>query len=278
MNIPEKTTRRTALKAGLTTLAATALGTNPLHAAKTLGETRVIFLVGDYFHNGIAQEHHWRRVLGSTGWRLLFAQDSQFVTPEVLADADLFVMTRYATATQDVNVSPGWSPDGIIESWPSPTDFMTNAQENAIVSNVRRGMGLLSIHCSIWNFDRRKYLDLLGVEKPIMHTKVQPAHIQELNQDHPITRGIEPFDIGDDEIFNAEMKEGMYTHLFNTTGEEQKINAIGGWCREESAGRIVSLLPGHTQLPYMTGPYKKIMWRSAHWALRRPLEPIGGGY
>ena len=134
-------------------------------------------------------------------------------------------------------------------------------------------MGLLAIHCTIWNPNSKKFLRLLGAEKSIMHTKIQPAHIHNLNQNHPITKGIKPFDTGDDEIFNAELIPGQYELLFNTSGEEEKIDAYGGWCREEGKGRVVALLPGHTTGPWGRKSFKEIMWRSAHWALKKDIHP-----
>ena len=124
-------------------------------------------------------------------------------------------------------------------------------------------------------------MSMLGIKKYIPHTKVQPAHIHNLNQNHPITKGIEPFDTGDDEIFDAEMIEGKTTPLFNTSGEEEKVDSHGGWCREEGNGRIVALLPGHIPTPYMKQPYRKIMWRSAHWAMKKDIpndDHIKGSY
>ncbi len=268
MNKSKKLSRRNMLKTGIVSLAGASVTTNPFAAPKQPGETRVIFLIGDYWHNPVMQEHHWRRVLGPTNWRMMFAQSSGFVTPDVLKLADLFVVCRYAGPD-----SLGWAPDRMIEDRPSGAPFMTDEQENAIIENVNRGMGLLSIHCSIWNPKREKFLGLLGTEKSIMHTKVQPAHIHNLNQNHPITKGLEPFDTGDDEIFNAELKPGMSELLFNTSGEEQKIDANGGWCREEGKGRVVALLPGHIPGPYMKGSYRKIMWRSAHWAMKKDIPP-----
>jgi type 1 glutamine amidotransferase len=266
-----RSSRRAALKAGLAAVA-------PLIGApvRQPGETRVLFLVGDYWHNPVMQEHHWRGVLRPSGWRLMFAQSAQFVTPDALKQADLFVVCRYAGSD-----SIGWAPDRVIEDRPSGAPFMTDEQQDAIVANVARGMGLIATHCSLWNPDRLKFLDVLGVAKPIMHTKVQPAHIHDLNQSHPITQGLKPFDIGDDEIFNAELKPGQSTLLFRTSGEEEKVDAVGGWCREEGKGRVVTLLPGHIPTPYMVESYKKIMWRSAHWALKRPIgreDHIKGSY
>ncbi|MCE5251946.1 ThuA domain-containing protein [bacterium] len=268
--------RRRMLKTTAASLAAGTASVKPLFAAqKAPGETRVLFLVGDYYHNANTQEYHWREVLGPTGWRLMFAQSPDFITPGVLDDTDLFVLCRYATATQTINLSLGWSPDKIIEKRPAPPAFMTPEFENAIVGRVNRGMGLLSIHCSIWNPESKKYLDLLGVEKPVMHGPVVPATVYDLNQSHPVTKGIEPFDTGEDEVFDAVMKPGQFTPLFRSKQENPARDAIGGWCREAGSGRVVALMPGHTPGPYQKKPFKEIMWRSAHWALKRDIPPSG---
>jgi type 1 glutamine amidotransferase len=243
-------------------------------AQKKPGETRVLFLLGDYYHNPAMQEYAWRKVLKATGWRLMFAQAPSFITPDVMAAADLYVLCRYATSTQPTNISLGWSPDKIVEERPAPEVFMTSEHEAMLVGNVRRGMGLVAVHCAIWNPDNRRYLDVLGVEKPVMHGPVVPAHVFELNLEHPITRGIQPFDIGIDEVFDAVMKPGQSTQLFRTSQETPKRNAIGGWCREEGSGRVVALLPGHTTGPYGSRQLLDIMWRSAHWALKREIPPV----
>ena len=269
--------RRNILKTGASALAGAAAGVNPLLASpKQPGETRVVFLVGDIWHNPIMQEHFWRRTLSSTGWRLQFAQSAAFVTPDVLKDADLFIFARYAGGD-----SLGWDPSKLVEDRTTSGYFMSEEHEAAIVEYVNRGMGIIAVHCSVVQNDRQNYMSMLGIKEYIPHTKVQPAHIHNLNQNHPITKGIEPFDTGDDEIFDAVMIEDKTTPLFNTSGEEEKVDAHGGWCREEGSGRIVALLPGHIPTPYMKEPYRKIMWRSAHWAMKRDIpndDHIKGSY
>jgi hypothetical protein len=240
---------------------------------KAPGQTRVLFLLGDYYHNPAMQEYAWRNVLKATGWRLLFAQAPSFITPDVMASADLYVLCRYATSTQKTNISLGWSPDKIVEKRAEPDIFMTPEHEAMIVKNVHRGMGLLAVHCAVWNPQSRQYLDLLGVEKPVMHGPVVAADIFDLSPEHPITKGIEPFSIGIDEVFDAVMKPGQYTQLFRARQEQPKRNAISGWCREEGEGRVVALLPGHTTGPYGARPFLDLMWRSAHWALKHEIPP-----
>jgi type 1 glutamine amidotransferase len=279
MNQSIHLSRRSILKTATASFAGLSVSANPLLAApKQPGETRVIFLVGDIWHNPVMQEHYWRQTLRTTGWRLMFAQSAAFITPRVLEDADLFVFCRYAGGD-----SIGWDPSKFVEDRTTSGSFMTEEQEEAIVDNVvNRGMGIIPTHCSVVQNDRQKYMGLLGIKEYIPHTPVQPGHIHNLNQNHPITRGIEPFDIDDDEIFDTvKLDDVPATNLFNTKGEEFPIDARGGWCREEGNGRIVALLPGHIPQPYQKVPYRKIMWRAAHWALKRDIpsdDHISGRY
>lgn len=268
--------RRSMMKTGATVLGASALGVdNALAAPKLPGETRVLILVGDYWHNGTAQETHWRNVLRPGGMRLMFAQSSRFVTPEALSLADLFIVARYAGPD-----SLGWTPDGVIEERPSPAPWMTDAQEQAIVDNVRRGMGLLSMHCSIWNPDRTKYMGLLGVKKPIMHGPVQHVKVHSVNQQHPITRGLSDFDIPLDENFGSEIDENRVTLLYKTTGQQDNRTDNAAWCRDEGDGRVAALLFGHVPQPFHVPEVKTIMWRAAHWVMKRdiPARDFTKGY
>ncbi len=235
-------------------------------APKAPGEVRALFLLGDYFHNPITQEKNWQDVLRHTGWRLRFAQSVKFVTPEVLAGTDLFVAAHYAKAN-----SLGWSGEELVERREDEEFFLTDEREEAIITNVRRGMGFLAMHCTVWNGERPRFMDLLGVEKPYMHTKVQPTLLHALNPDHPVSRGIAPARLGEDEIFRADLIPGRTTPLFNLKGEEQPIDITGGWCHDFGEGRVVVMLPGHTPDPFHAGSFKTLMWRAAYWAMKRDI-------
>jgi len=270
MNLKKHLTRRTVLKTGIAALGASTVSTsNSFAVPKYPGETRVLFLIGDYWHNGVAQETHWRTVLRSSGFRLMFAQSSRFVTPEALAQADLFVVARYAGPD-----SLGWTPEGVIEDRPAPASWMTDSQENSIVANVRRGMGLLSMHCSLWNPECKNYMELLGVKKPLMHGPVQHVKIHNINQNHPISAGLKDFDISLDENFGAELDKSRTTLLYKSTGQQDGRLDNAAWCREEVNGRVVALLFGHLPQPFHVPEVKYLMWRSAHWAMKRTIPEV----
>ena len=278
MNMNNHPTRRKALASGLTILSSSVLVSNSLHAAKQPGEVRVLFLVGDVWHNGVRQEHHWRRILGVTGWRLMFAQSSQFVTPEVLDQTDLFIFARYAGGD-----SLGWSPEGIIEKRPSSSPWMTDEQQDSIYTNVtKRGMGIIPVHCTMWNPDRKKLMELMGMKEPKMHGPIMNTTFYDLNQNHPITRGLETFET-EDEIFGAVMDDVDYVPLMRAKQSgwspagiiDPPLDRPAAWAREVGNGRVVVLNCLASHVCYWKQPVKEIMWRSAHWAMKKDI-PVSG--
>ncbi len=267
MPYTNRMSRRRAIT-GLAAAAATAAGCTK--AAPLAGDTRVLFLVGDIHHGAVLQEHAWREALADTGWRLRFAQTTLAITPEELAATDLFVVCRYAGG-DDL----GHSPDRLIASR-GPRGAFPNTELTAqLAENVRtRGMGIIATHSSIYTADAPDWLALLGVEKPFMHGPIVPVMIHSLNQEHPITRGLSDFDTMPDEAFNAVMLPKPYTPLFKVRQVEPPLDIVCGWARDEGAGRVVVLLPGHNSSPYLRGAYRTIMYRSACWTMGREIpEP-----
>jgi type 1 glutamine amidotransferase len=229
-------------------------------------DTSVLFLVGDIHHGAVLQEHAWRDVLSDTGWRLRFAQTMRAITPDELAATDMLVVSRYAGGDL-----LGHSSERLVTRRGERGTFITPEMETLLTKRVREGMGLIATHSSIYNPGSPVFLALLGVEKPHMHGPIVPVSIHKLNQDHPVTRGIEPFDFQPDEAFSAIMLPGPYSPLFNIKQTDPPLDALGGWCREEGKGRVSVLLPGHNSSPYLAGAYRTIMWRTAHWTLGKDI-------
>ena len=110
----------------------------------------------------------------------------------------------------------------------------------------------------------------------------------DMNNEHPITRGIEPFDELD-EIFDAEMldveyeilfrarqispmgKRPTWSRLLNIEIAGPVLERLGGWTREVGDGRVVYLNLGSTPEIFWRKPVKDIIWRSAHWAMKKEI-------
>ncbi|MDP2983402.1 MAG: hypothetical protein Q8O92_08740, partial [Candidatus Latescibacter sp.] len=151
----QKSTRRTVLKAGLASLAGSTVAcggragisshTQAQIRPKAKGETKVVYLGGDQLHNALGQEQELRGVFGKTGWRFLSTTDARYVTPELISDADLLIITRWGGPVT------GFSPEPVREKLPSTDGYMSDELENTIIDNVtNRGMGFIALHCTIW--------------------------------------------------------------------------------------------------------------------------------
>ncbi len=268
-----KQSRRTALKTGLAVLAgATALSPSSFAQAakKEPGETKIVAVMGDYWHPEVSQEQHVREILGRIkGAKIYFVLASRYLTPELLSDADLFISARYGGAD-----SPAWIAEPVVGSRPRGDDIWTDTHVSAIFENVeKRGMGWMACHCTIFS-GRTDIEDFIGIE-PILHQEIQPVIIQEFNNDHPVTKGMKPFFFNLDEQFDSQIKDpATTTQLFRSVAVHDKRNALGGWCLDRGRGRVVGLLPGHYQWTYRVPQYQEIFWRAAHYAMRRDIPPF----
>ena len=265
-------TRRTALKTGLATLAgASALTPQAFAQAakKAPGETKIVAVMGDYWHPAVSQEQHVRQILGPIkGSKIYFVLASSHLTPELLADADLFISARYSGSD-----APAWIPEPVVTERPRGDTIWTDAHVEAIFENVeKRGMGWMACHCTIF-CGRTDIEDFIGIE-PILHQEIQPVILHEFNADHPITQGMKPFFFNLDEQFDSQIKDpATTTQLFRSRAVHDGRNALGGWYLDRGKGRVVGLLPGHYQWTYRVPQYQEIFWRAAHYAMQRAIPP-----
>jgi type 1 glutamine amidotransferase len=263
--------RRKALSAGIA--AAAVAAHNPIEAftaPKKSGETKVVYFGGDYIHNGVGQEKYLRQTFSLTGWRILFAQASRFITPEVLADTDLFMMTR--TGSEDAQ---GYSADGLVEHRPLPDMLMPPETEQALFDNVRnRGMGFIALHCTAGIPERPALMDFIGVKPLRSGAELQPVRFGDFDRDHPITQGFSEFEVDLDENLRKEIADDTATRLFTATGVRDGNTYNGGWCLVRGNGRVVVLLAGHTNSAWSHPQYRQLHWRAAHWAMKRDIPPF----
>ncbi len=267
--------RRTILKTGMMSVAAGTAFVPSAHAympdqvkPKAAGETKVVYLGGDQIHNGIEQEGAMRHMAGRAGWRIIFSRDARYITPELISDADLLIITRWGGGIA------GWVQGPLFEEKRTSDNYMTDELEDAIVDNViNRGMGFMALHCTIWTPDKKKFINMLGI-RPYMHGPIQRQTFHNFNQSHPISKGLTEFDLALDENFGVELINKNAVRLYETTGYEDHRHDIGGWCLENGKGRIVGLGAGHTSDPWRHPQYSQMHWRGAHWAMKRDIPPF----
>jgi type 1 glutamine amidotransferase len=272
MNNQNKISRRNVLKTGIAVAATATIASPKAYAAqfeKRPGETKIVCVMGDYWHNPVWQEQHVRGIFSSkSDFKVYFVLASRYMTAELLSDTDLLITTRYGGGD-----ALGWSPEPIVGERPPSDVIWTDEHVNAVCDNVRnRGMGFLAAHCTLF-CGRNEIEDLMGIE-PQLHQEMQPMAYSWFNQDHPITKGMEPYYITLDDQFGVDFKyPSRTTILFKTQAVHDKREMVSAWCIEQGNGRVVGLLPGDHNFAYRVPEYQEIFWRAAYWAMKRDIPP-----
>lgn len=84
--------------------------------------------------------------------------------------------------------------------------------------------------------------------------------------DHPITRGLKPFDVVDETYRKYWIKPGS-TPLLRTTSP--KSESVLAWTSEHDESRVVTIQPGHGPEIFQHPEYRKFIARSILWAAGR---------
>lgn len=270
---PKQEHRHSIVKTGIASLAAAATATAAGAAPKpkASGETKIVALFGTTeTNNGIGHELQVRNIFKTKkDWRLIFVRANKFFTPELIADADLLMVCR------DGGIDPMdlfASDAGLSDTVAKGTAFWTPANVKAIIDNVtNRGMGFIALHNTVatGNRELNDFLDVAPVEKH----EFEPLWVKKTNQDHPVTQGVKKFLIPHDEQYAVVIKSESTATLFETTAVHEKRQAVSGWALERGKGRIVGILPGSTVHAYLTPEFRNIVWRAAHWAMKREVAP-----
>lgn len=250
--------RRNALKAGIAAAAAASLPVSGAEAQqsgpgpKKPGSTRISAVCGgDHrIHGGLAPV--MTRLPNADFW---WANDYQPITPKIIGDTDL-LLTYYSSY------------------------MYTKENTAALMDNIRnRGMGWICLHNTHW-FVGDELNEFIGAYA-MLHREIQPVTVCRLHEEHPITKGLEPFIIQLDEQFGAYIanpKDPDLTVLFWSHGLHDDHWTIQGWCVQRGKGRIVGLTPGHYDWTWHEEQYQEIMWRAAHWALNLQIPPYFGSF
>jgi len=232
----------------------------------------IVAYMGQHCHNPIFMELNLRATLSKMNWRILFTQYSELLTPELIEIADVCLILAGNTNDNGnffERFAVGYTPEGVVEKRPPSGTFMREDQEQAVHNNVRdRGMGYFCLHNSIYR-PRPLIMKMLQCEWA-MHTPIQNVMYWKFNEGHPISQGIEPFLISDEQFFSRNHNP-EHTILFESKGTDYKHETVSGWCSEYGKGRVVAMLPGHTEFVWHHQSWQELILRSCLWLMKKPI-------
>jgi type 1 glutamine amidotransferase len=144
---------------------------------------------------------------------------------------------------------------------------ITDDQYAALLDFVRDGGGYIGVHCASDTFrnqpDSKRLLGGRFVDHPPQLDIVGEI----VDFAHPITAPLSSF-LVHDELYTLDDNPDDY-HLL-ARSPSHGLQPIA-WTRDEGAGRVFYLSPGHNAETYAEPTYRRVLQRGAQWAIG--LEP-----
>jgi hypothetical protein len=210
-------------------------------------------LIGDRYHSPVHIRDGLIPAFAHENIPVTFIENVEALNAESLQQFQLLLLFR----------------DGM--SWPKGYDqpyvkWMTDSQQQAIWDFVNGGGGFLAMHNAQGLYPPGGlYYKLLGGDygghpDPALFT------IRVEDKNHPITAGIEDY-----EIFDEQHMVKYYLgreHLLLRSISRSNQEAAAGWWQEVGKGRMVYLSPGHTPEGLNHPMTQQLIRNAVHWCLR----------
>ena len=215
---------------------------------------KALILAGDHAHNSDDAFEGVGSVLKTEGIEVECTTDFAALGGEMLADKDLFVILR----------------DGI--EFPNGRDgervvWMQPEQEEAIERFVLEGGGFMPLHNSGWGYPwKGGYRRTLGGYY-VGHPRIAKFKVEVVNKNHPVTDGIESYEIVDEQHF-LWFDYDRVEVLLVSQGQDGR-QSVAGWAYEYGKGRVVYLANGHTLEILRHSTYQKLLRNAARWLLHK---------
>lgn len=204
---------------------------------------KALVLCGDAWHP--AQ-------IARTGLEALTGADFTFDWIENARDwsAERMMSYRLVILTKSNNIS---STD--------QNEWMTDTVQEAFLTHVRNGNGLLAIHSGTAEYQQKPVLrSVLG--GVFTHHPEQVPVTMTPHAGHPLAAGADPFTVRDEHYFMA--IDDPTVDIFMTTTSEHGQQP-GAWRRMEGDGRIAVLTPGHNQEVWLHPSYQALLLNCLRW-------------
>lgn len=278
---PSVTSRRGIIQsAGLASVAA-ALSSAPGFAASMGGTPRALALVGDRYHNPDYIRTSLDPVFKALNVPIDYTIAYDQISAELLKNYQLFLTFR------DGMIWPGGylGPDAssyYAENLETPRSFpdpvsqpcLTEEQGAAIKAFVNAGGGLYAMHNSSYiSLFVKAYRDVMGgVSKA--HPPLRPFQVRATRNRHPITEGIQPFMVNDEQHYvqydmNPEHIILESENIDGLTFKDMGTKSVSGWAHDYGKGRVVFTAVGHNIHAMWNPQYREIQKRSVRWLLKQ---------
>jgi type 1 glutamine amidotransferase len=211
-------------------------------------DKRLLILLGGLYHDFDGFARAMTSLFATEGW-------------SVETTYDLDVLTHLDKANYQVVLSYTCLSKNRPEQEKATPERLTEEQVRGLVGWVQNGGALLAAHCGTVVGESHPDLGRLLGGKFISHPAPFSFTIYPLFGKHPIIEDIPAFDVHDE--FYIEQCES-YVDMHMIAVHEGVAHPMV-WSKQESAGRVVHVAPGHFPEVWNLLPYQRLMIQAVNW-------------
>lgn len=153
----------------------------------------------------------------------------------------------------------------------SGQNFSDPAQEQGLCEFVRNGRAFVGIHSASDSFKKSDaYWEMLGGRFAGHGRGTFKVYIHD--QEHPITKGLETFEIQDETYRHNYHKNAIMRSLIRMNRGDERQSM--GWVRQYGNGRMFYTSLGHGRAAWTNPHFQRLVVRGIYWAAsREPKDP-----
>jgi type 1 glutamine amidotransferase len=248
--------------------------------AQTKAKPRALALVGDRYHNPDYIRVSLDKVFHELDIAIVYTMDYASLSAALLKPYQLFLVLR------DGMIWPGGysGPDAYTayemnledeDNFPAAksVSWMTEAQGAAVKDFVSAGGGFYPLHnASHISLSSKNYREVMGGAY-FGHPPLRPFQVHATQNAHPITQGMKPFIVNDEQHYVDYDKDPRYIileseNLDGLTYQGRGTKSPAGWAYDYGIGRVVFTAVGHTIHAMWNPQYVELQKRAIRWLLR----------
>ena len=226
---------------------------NTSQVYSTASRPRALALIADRYHSPVYIREGLASAFLKENIPVTFIEDTAALTPTAIREHQLLIILRDGM---------NW-PEGYGKPY---VRWMSDEQQRAIVNFVNQGGAFLPLHNATAIYPPGgPHYDLLGGEF-LRHPKPYVFTVRVENKDHPITAGVEDFQVFEEHHF-IKYALGRENVLLRHIAPDNS-ESVGGWWRESGKGRMCFFSIGHSPEAIGHPMYQRLLRNAINWTLR----------
>jgi uncharacterized protein len=151
---------------------------------------------------------------------------------------------------------------------------ISEEHKQVFLNEFKKGTGMVFLHHSLCSHQEwPEYQQLVGGKYYVPANTLDSSrvsgyrhdinlHIEIIDPDHPVTKGIEDFSIRDEGYYNTSQLPVTYS-LLQT--DHPDCSPVVGWAHEVKNAKVVYLMGGHDIHAYQNKSYRKLLANAINW-------------